>query len=124
MGLLMNLPKQDNVLYIDFNNAYWSIDSIIFSNGSDGINYCTFTFNAYGSREAKLMNLTPIELTLQFGGPIGIAYTPKLHQWEGSFKSTDLFPTGIPVNESDQKDVLYMFIKSYLNLTDYTDVLE
>jgi hypothetical protein len=30
----------------------------------------------------------------------------------------------IPIQESDQKDVLYGFIKDYLGLTDVVDVLE
>ena len=123
MGILMNLPKTDNVLYVDFPNAYWCIEGIVFSS-MGGVPHVRFEFSAYASREAKYKNLAPIEATLSHGGPSGIAYNPRLHYWEAVFPAADIFPEGLPLAESDQKDVLYGFIKDYLGLTDVVDVLE
>ena len=123
MAILMDLPKEDNVLYTDFPNAYWSIENIIFST-SNGVAYTQFSFFAYASRESKYKGMYPVEVTLSWGGPIGLAYMPRLHSWEATFPTLDIFPDGIPVQESDQKDILYGFIKDYLNLSDVIDVLE
>ena len=123
----MKLPKEDNVLHCDFDTAYWCVEDIIFSN-YNGTATCSFMFRAYPSREAKSMNMQPIirptEGPMMYGGPMGLAYIPILHQWEATFPTISLFPEGIPVSESDQKDTLYAFVKSYLSLTNYTDVLE
>jgi len=123
MAILMNLPKEDNILYTDFPNAYWSIENIIFST-LNGCSYTQFNFCAYPSREAKYKTLFPVETTLNWGGPVGMAYTPKLHSWEATFPTADIFPGSIPVSESDQKDTLYLFVKAYLHLTEVVDVLE
>jgi hypothetical protein len=120
MGIIMTLPKEDSILYHTFADAYWSIDNIVFANGN-GISYCSFEFNAYPSREAKHKSLEPVTLTLSHGGPIGLAYQSLLHQWQATFPTCDIFPAGIPVSESDQKDVLYAFVKSYLQLNEYRD---
>lgn len=123
MGIEMKLAKEDNVLYTDFNNAYWCIDDIAFLN-SNGKSYVRFNFNAYPSREASKMALNTVTPTLDFGGPIGVAYSPLLHTWEATFETEILFPTGIPITEKEQKDRLYVFIKEHLGLTGYTDVIE
>ena len=123
MAILMNLPKEDNVLYTDFPNAYWCIEGIVFSS-MEGVPYVRFEFSAYASREAKYKNLAPIEATLSHGGPSGIAYNPRLHYWEAVFPAVDIFPEGLPLAESEQKDILYSFIKSYMGLSDFVDVLE
>lgn len=119
----MNLPKTDNVLYADFPNAYWCIEGIVFSS-MGGVPHVRFEFSAYASREAKYKNLAPIEATLSHGGPTGIAYNPRLHYWEAVFPAADLFPDGIPLTESEQRMILYDFIKVYLQLEDYEDVFE
>jgi hypothetical protein len=74
MAMLMDLPKEDNVLYTDFPNAYLSIEDIIFST-SDGVAYTQFSFFAYPSREAKYKAMYPVEATLGWGGPAGACNT-------------------------------------------------
>lgn len=124
MGIKMKLHKTDNVLYADFDNAYWSIDNIIFAT-QNGTAYTSFEFNTYASREAKSKMLHLMEeQVFDVGGAMGLAYSPLLHTWQATFPTLDIFPDGIPVAESDQKDVLYSFIKSHLGLTDYQNILE
>lgn len=122
MGIIMRLPKEDNVLFEDFDQAYWCIESILFTT-QNGVPYTQFEFNAYASKAARLKSLQPIERTLGFGGAMGLCYQPRLHAWEATFPTMELFPAGIPVAESDQKDVLYVFLKQHLQLTDYVDDL-
>lgn len=123
MGIIMKLAKEDNILYTDFDNAYWSIEDVTFQS-SEGVTYVTFSFKTYPSKAAKDKMLVPIEPTLSYGSSTGIAYNPLLHTFDASFKAADLFPDGIPITEAGQKDILYAFVKSYLSLTNYTDVLE
>lgn len=124
MGFVMELNKQDNVLYIPFPNAYWSIDNIIFTTAG-GEAYCEFSLNAWGSREAKHKELYPLEeLSFGVGGPTGLAYAPKLYEWLATFPTLSLFPDDIPVAESEQREVLYAFVKDYLQLENYLDVFE
>ena len=62
MGFRMDLKKQNNHLYYDFPNAYWSIDALSFSNFIDydenGVKTSTptvsFSLRAYPSRESKI----------------------------------------------------------------------
>lgn len=124
MGLKLTIQKEDNYLYHDFVDAYWKIDEIVFSN-LDGESYVSFVLNAYPSREASKMMLKNIEYTgdMTVGGTPSIAYNPRLWHWEASFKTMDVFPNGIPITESEQKDVLYQLVKAYTNLP-FVDVLE
>ena len=52
-----------------------------------------------------------------------MAYEPRLWHWEASFKTMDVFPNGIPITESGQKDVLYQLVKAYTKMP-FEDVLE
>lgn len=124
MGLKLAIAKQDNVLYTDFIDAYWKIDSIMFTN-MGGESYVTFSLDAYPSRESSKKTLEPISYsgTIPVGGAAGIAYGPRLWHWEASFKTSEVFPSGIPMTESAQKDVLYQLVKSYTGLP-FSDVLE
>lgn len=124
MAIQMRLPKEDNVLYTDFEEAYWCIEGISFGSAS-GIAYTRFAFNAYPSKEAKLKAMAPIEPTLEHGGPKGMAYQPVLHAWEAVVPTLGIFPGGIPVSETEQKDVLYAYVKQALGLQagQYDDIL-
>lgn len=124
MGLLMKLPKEDNALYTDFDQAYWSIEDIMFANGN-GEAYVEFGFYAYPSRESKARNMEPLPTpSFAFGGATGIAFSTRLYQWQETVGVAQLFPDGIPLSESAQKDVLYSYVKERCGLVDYTDVLE
>jgi hypothetical protein len=124
MAISMHLPKEDNVLYFDFPAAYWVIENIHIYNDNDGIGNIDYDFNAYPSREARKKNLQSVESTMLFGGAVGIAYCPILHHFQNTVRTTDVFPNGIPVSSSEQKNALYAFTKQYCGLTDYEDVLE
>lgn len=124
MGLSFDLQKEDNHLYNDFPDAYWSVDNIAFYTTTNNITMVRFDFNAYASRNAKQFRSSRITPTLQFGGPCSSVVDPLLYQWCGEFDASGIFPNGIPTSVSDQKSVLYVFIKSYLGLTEAVDVLE
>jgi hypothetical protein len=123
MGLQMGLQKENNVLYYDFINAYWTIEDIRFSN-QDGTNYTTFEFNAYPNREAYKREGIPFTSNLNFGGATSLAINPMLYNWVCIEKTSLLFPDGIPVSETEQKDILYPYLKSYLEITEAVDVFE
>ncbi len=123
MGLRMALKKENNGLYCEFPGAYWCIDDIAM--GKDGATdvMVHFFFSAYPSREAKQMAGETAEL-LPFGGGPSHFYQPVLYRWEGLFRATDIFPDGMLVTEAAQKEVMYPFVKAYLNLTEAEDILE
>lgn len=122
MGLQFTLPKENNAFYTDFPDAYWSVDNISMGKDGDAV-MVRFEFTAYPSREAKL-NQDAMVNQLAFGGPVFPHVNAALYRWVGLFQAIELFPEGMPIEESDQKDVLYAFVKSYLGLTDAIDVLE
>jgi hypothetical protein len=124
MGLSFDLRKEDNHLYCGFASAYWSIDGIAFYTTTGNITMVRFDFNAYASRDAKLLRSTAIAPLLQFGGPCSTVVDPLLYQWCGEFDAGAIFPNGIPTPVDEQKIVLYAFVKSYLGLSDAFDVLE
>lgn len=124
MGLKLTINKQDNALYMDFTDAYWKVEDIMFSN-FDGEAYVSFSLNAYPTRDASKMMLAPMEYTgtIPVGGASTIAYNPRLWHWEGAFRTADVFPSGIPISESEQKDVLYQLVKTHTRLP-FEDVIE
>ena len=111
-------------MYKDFPDAYWKVDSIMFTN-MDGESYVTFSLDAYPDRDSskKMLNSIEYSNTIPIGGTPKIAYEPRLWHWEASFKTSDVFPSSIPITESAQKDVLYQLVKSYTGLP-FVDVLE
>ena len=122
MGLLCALHKEYNCLYQDFPTAYWSVDNIALGKDGDGV-MVRFEFTAYPSREAKQQENTLVSQLL-FGGPVFPHVQAALYQWVGLFSAVEIFPDGMPITEAAQKDVLYPFIKEYLQLSDAVDVLE
>lgn len=119
MALQMALSKADNLLYTDFSEAYWTIDDIVISNGM-----VSFAFNAWPSREARLVDRQMVAPTLAQGGPTGLSYKPLLHQWLVSRQAASIFPNGmVPADEASQRAVLYDWIKAELEL-DAVDILE
>ena len=123
MGLLMTLEKENNVLYHDFHDAYWAIEDLRFQN-DEGDSYTLFSLRAYPSREAKLKKREIFNSTLSFGGAESNVYSTVLYSWDGVLKTELVFPEGIPISEQEQKDAMYPFVISYLNLGDYTPVFE
>lgn len=131
MGFIMKLEKQNNHLYADFDNAYWSIDNIEFSthivynnNIKSTTPIVSFALRAYPTRDAKIKEGNGFSSTLSFGGANSISYQPALYEWRGIFETALIFTGDIPKSESEQKDILYAFIKSYLHLENYIDVIE
>lgn len=119
MGLKMTLPKECNHMNYTFENAYWSILDLSYDTKT-----CFFRLKAYPSREAKLSDLAPLNPTIL---PIGSSSYPlvnsSLYLWEGIFSINDIFPTGIPLDENQQKTAIYKFIKEYTELP-FEDVFE
>lgn len=131
MGFTMKLAKENNHLYADFDNAYWSIDNVEFSTHityegdvKTSTPIVSFSLRAYASRDAKIKEGKGFSSTLSFGGANALAYNPCLYEWKGIFETSLIFTSDIPTSEAEQKDVLYTFVKEYLQLTDYTDVIE
>lgn len=124
MGLKMTISAQDNHMSYAFEDAYWKIEDIVFSN-RDGVSFVAFSLKAYPSRKASKNILKPIQRTeaMQYGGPYIGAYSPCLWTWQALFKAEEVFPSGVPITESAQKDVLYQLVKTYTGLP-FVDVLE
>lgn len=131
MGFRMELKKQNNHLYYDFPNAYWSIDALSFSNFIDydenGVKTSTptvsFSLRAYPSRESKIKEKEGIQSTIGFGSSISVAVNPCIYEWKAFFKSEEIFGDSIPLSENGQKEILYEFIKKYTQLP-FEDVFE
>lgn len=119
MGLKLTLGKENNRLYHTFTDAYWAID---------GLNYTTtvirFTLNCYPSREAKYKHNSQMsESMLSIGSASPLIYFTILYSWDTYVNITDIFPSGIPLSEDEQKTAIYNWIKSYTGLP-FEDVLE
>lgn len=119
MGLQLTLAKENNRLYHDFTGAYWSADDITYTTS-----VVRFTLHCYPSREAKYKhnNNMPAS-TLPIGSASPNIYFTILYSWETYVMITDIFPTGIPLSEDEQKTAIYNWIKSYTGLP-FVDVLE
>lgn len=124
MGLKLTLPKSDNPIGIDFVDAYWSISNIEFITANGGDTMLRFKLYTYPSREAKYLHNTLVPNSdIQFGTSESQKYSTVLHVWSELMKAEIVFPNGIPLKESDQKDVLYRFVKEYTGLP-FEDVFE
>lgn len=119
MGLKLTLPKEDNRLYYDFVDAYWSVDDIKYTTQT-----VSFVLHCYPSREAKHMNNSDItEHSFQFGSASPNIRFTVLYSWETYAMVTDIFPGGIPLSENEQKTALYNWVKSYTGMP-FVDVYE
>jgi hypothetical protein len=124
MGLQFDLNKENNILYTDFYDAYWSIEDISIESYGGAV-MVRFTFYAYPSRESKTKTINLESVTqLDFGGAMSTVSNGRLYQWDGAFTASDVFPDGIPVTTEGQLEILYPYIKEYLGLSDAVDVLE
>ncbi len=123
----MDVDKSQNTLFHQFTGAYWAIENVAFgSDGADGSVMVSFNFSAYPSRESKKameQKVTPVS-NGTFGGPVMNIVESTLYRWSGMFRASDIFAVGIPVLKEEQLEILYPFVKSYLNLTEAVDVLE
>lgn len=122
MAIQMNLLKEFNHMYTDFLNAYWVIENINIAY-IDKTSKINIQFCCYPSREAYKSIGTEIQ-HLRFGGSIRQNYNTKLYEFYGIFLASEIFPDGIPNTREAQLNVLYPFIKNYLNLTESKDVFE
>lgn len=126
MGLLYTLPKESSVNYQEVKNAYWAIDNIMLGKGGDGKLAISFDFIAYASREAKQKEReldTEASHPLQWGG-FGMARKTSLYKFSTMLPVTDLFEESMPSSIEGIKKELYHYIKRYLKLEGYIDVLE
>ena len=124
MGFKAPLMKNNNRMGLDFPEAYWSIDNVRYSN-AEGVSFVAFDLNAYPSREAKKMMGQPIGSPYMYGTSDGIAVNSIIYSWFGQFMTSDIFPSGIPLTEKEQKNALYPKVKDYCNDSiPFEDVLE
>lgn len=129
MGLKMTLNKENNRLFTDFVDAYWSVDEIRYTTTEMG-----FVLRCYPSREAKYKNLVPMEhpfivITLENGETTSIGgignpvFDTELYRWECQLAIAEVFPDGIPVSADDQKTAIYEWVKAYSQFP-FEDVFE
>lgn len=120
MGLKMTLPSGLNHMACEFIDAYWSIMDLGYDTKS-----CYFRLRAYPSRDAKLLNLSPVvnEPKLPVGSPSRPVVDCVLYNWEASFPIADIFHEGIPLDANEQKTAIYNHIKAYTGLP-FEDVFE
>lgn len=119
MGLKLTLEKENNRLYHDFVDAYWSVDGITYSTKT-----VSFTLNCYPSREAKYKHNANMDTpTLPVGSASPEVFYTILYSWQTYAMITDIFPDGIPLSEDEQKTAIYNWIKSTTNLP-FDDVIE
>lgn len=119
MGLRMTLAKENNHLGYTFEGAYWAISELSYDTKN-----CYFRLSAYPSRDAKLIDLSPLNpTTLPMGSSSYPVVNCSLYLWEAIIPIMDIFPDGIPLNENEQKTRIYKFIKWYTELP-FEDVFE
>lgn len=119
MGLKLTLSKNDNCIYADFIDAYWSVENIQYSTA-----YGYADLYCYPSREAKYKEGSAVNnLSFTFGGSIEPTFTPRLYHWGFTFNISSVFPSGIPLSEDEQKTAIYNWVKTYTGLQ-FEDVLE
>ena len=119
MGLQLTLAKENNRQYFDYVDAYWSVDDIGYTT-----QIVSFRLNCYPSREAKYKNLNQMPTsTLPIGSASPAVYDTVLYSWETYAMITDIFPSGIPLDENEQKTAIYNWVKAYTKLS-FKDVLE
>ena len=121
MGFLANLSKESNVKGIDWNKAYWCIDTIRIDSNQQSV---VIELNAYPSRESRLMQNQPLVADYGFGTPSDMMVDGILYTWQGCFSLKQAFPNGIPISLDKQKAILYPLVKDYLGLSDWEDVIE
>lgn len=120
MGLKLSLKKEDNYLYCDFVDAYWKINGIMYNTTS-----LSFELACYPTRESSKKDMEIIgSYSLPIGGSDGhSAYSTKIYKWEGITTIADVFPSGIPLSEDEQKTAIYNWVKKYTGLP-FEDVFE
>lgn len=118
MGLQLTLEKEFNQLCHTFDNAYWVVKEI---------RYTTEDMYAkllcYPSRESSHKQGEVVSSSLGIGGSYLPIIDSALYHWEFTAKIADIFPSGIPLSENEQKTAIYKWVKAYTNLN-FTDVLE
>ena len=119
MGLRLTLAKENNRLYYDFIDAYWSVDDLNYTPQA-----ARFVLNCYPSREAKYKHNTDMDAsTLPMGSAEPAIRFTILYSWETYVSITDIFPSGIPLDENEQKTAVYNWVKAYTKMP-FADVLE
>ena len=126
MGLKFKLVKENNSLYIDFDEAYWAIDNICIYPEGDST-YVHFEVWAYPSRESRKHNNEAMEeSTLSFGGASHTIVDSRLYRFFCECPVTRVFPDSVPIDRSAQKDSCYSYFKkTYLDgVINYENVFE
>lgn len=119
MGLKLTLDIENSYMAVTFADAYWKVENIRYSTSEVGAElFC------YPSREASKKNLEPMpNPTLPIGAPVRNVYEPRLYRWNMLANITDVFPSGIPLDEDEQITAIYNYIKDYTGLP-FEDVFE
>lgn len=119
MGLQLTLNKENNRQYTDYVDAYWSIDDISYTT-----QIVRFRLRCYPSRESKYKDLHQMPTpTLPVGSASPDIYSTVLYQWETYVMITEVFKSGIPLSEDEQKTALYEWVKANVDLP-FVDVFE
>lgn len=125
MGLTLKLDSDQNYMGISFENAYWTITNLTFSD-QKGEFLIGVVLSGYPSRESYLAtkNKKEVNLTLPFGGSIRPTVSSELYTWYCTLRVEKVFPNGIPSFLDEAKSIIYQYIKDYLDEVPFTDVLE
>ena len=125
MGLTLKLDSDQNYMGISFENAYWTITNLTFSD-QKGEFLIGVALSGYPSRESYLATKSnkEVNLTLPFGGSIRPTVSSELYTWYCTLRVEKVFPDGIPSSLDEAKSIIYQYIKDYLDEVPFTDVLE
>ena len=118
MGLQLTIEKEKNQMYYDFIDAYWAIKEIRYTT-----EYLYSKLLCYPTRDASHHQGEKVSASFNVGGPYLPIVDSVLYQWEFATKIADVFPSGIPLDENEQKTAIYNWVKTYTGLP-FKDVLE
>lgn len=126
MGLLINIPKKSNRMYLDFPNAYWYLDNIRVIYDTDNNQRVLYDVKAYPSRDIKNIDGRYTAPAYSFGYPTASTVDSCLYTFTDNHVTVDIFPEGLPADKSTIKKALYIHFKQYLDSLEiaYVDVLE
>ena len=123
MAIQMKLGKEYNGLGIDLIDAYWRIENVGTKIDDDDKIKIGFNFNCYVNKDSclKTQNMELVQ-RLNFGGSVSSHYDGKVYSFFGIYLVDNVFPNGTPNSRNEQLSVLYEFLKTELELENYTNI--
>lgn len=118
MGFILNLSKENNSLYNDFDNAYWHIENITYTTSQVG-----GTLKCYPSRSASQKNGEQVTPKLSIGNSVYPNVNACIYRWDFIFPLSSVFENSIPLDKNEQFTAIYKAIKNYTQLP-FEDVFE